>query len=236
MGIKAVIFDLFGTLLVPFDGKGWVETRIRMAARVNLDSELFDREWTGEMKRHRYGGTFPTIREEIRHICEKHGVSPSEEGLDEATRLRYEFTRASLVKRSDAVGTLKTLRELGLRIGMISDCSTEVPEMWHETPLYPLIDVPVFSCDTGFTKPDQRIYRHATEKLGVNPGRCVYVGDGFSNELTGARDFGMRPFLLLPPGEGHFESDSWEGSRWDGERITALSDIIEIVKRDYSVT
>ena len=235
MEAKAVVFDLFGTLLSPFDDKGWADTRIRMAACVELDPETFDREWTGYMKRLRYSGAFPSIREEIRHLCERNDGSPSEEGLDEATKLRHEFTRGSLVPRPGAKATLERLKEMGLLTGLISDCSTEVPEMWKEIPFHSLIDVIIFSCDTGFTKPDARIYRIAIEKLGVEPGQCLYVGDGFSDELTGARDFGMRPLLLLPPGEGPYNPDSWEGGRWKGERIGALGEIVEIIKQDHSV-
>ena len=41
-------------------------------------------------------------------------------------------------------------------------------------------------------KPDSCIYREAAKRLCVDPEECIFVGDGGSNELTGAREAGMK--------------------------------------------
>lgn len=48
-----------------------------------------------------------------------------------------------------------------LRVGVISMCSEEVPELWPDTDLHGLFDSTVFSCSVGLAKPDPRIYRCA---------------------------------------------------------------------------
>jgi putative hydrolase of the HAD superfamily len=90
--------------------------------------------------------------------------------------------------------------------------------------------VTVFSCEVGMKKPDPRIYNIATEQIGVPPEDCLYIGDGSSQELTGAREVGMYPVLISDPGEtadAHFierEDD------WDGPRIFYLQEVPNLIK------
>ena len=49
----------------------------------------------------------------------------------------------------------------------------------------------ILSYEAKLRKPDIRIYRKAADLLGVSPKECVFVGDGGSNELPGARAAGM---------------------------------------------
>jgi putative hydrolase of the HAD superfamily len=60
-----------------------------------------------------------------------------------------------------------------------------------------LFDVTVFSCDAGILKPDPRIYRLATDGLGLPPEQCLYVGDGGHRELRGAREAGLATALTV---------------------------------------
>ncbi|CAM3340555.1 hypothetical protein PALA111701_04145 [Paenibacillus lactis] len=43
-------------------------------------------------------------------------------------------------------------------------------------------------------KPQKEIYLMACERLGVTPETSIFVGDGGSDELRGARDAGLRPY------------------------------------------
>ncbi|HUW33708.1 MAG TPA: HAD-IA family hydrolase [Planctomycetota bacterium] len=198
-----------------------------MSAAIGLDYQTFFDAWTGQTNIRRHTGSFPSFREEIGWICQRNGLAPSEEGLTKAIQVRYDFTRMVLVPRPDAIGTLESLRCMGLRTGLISDCSREVPELWPQTPFHRLFDAVIFSCSVGMKKPDPAIFHLACKRLGVVPGECFYIGDGFSNELSGARRCGMRPFLLLPPDEKPPESPGWEGATWDGERLPSLSSVLD---------
>ena len=93
--------------------------------------------------------------------------------------------------RSTVLDTLAKLQSTGVKTGLISDCGSEVPDIWPGLALAPLMDATVFSCCVGVTKPDPSMYRLACERLGVDASRCLYVGDGGSRELTGARAMGM---------------------------------------------
>ncbi|MEV6843452.1 HAD family hydrolase [Actinoplanes sp. NPDC051411] len=88
------------------------------------------------------------------------------------------------------------MRADGFRIGLVSDCSSELCEAWPTTPYAPRIDVPVFSWREQCRKPDQRLYAAVAERLRVPAAECWYVGDGGSREHDGARRAGMRPVLV----------------------------------------
>ena len=53
------------------------------------------------------------------------------------------------------------------------------------------IDEMVLSYKVQMKKPDSCIYREAAKRLCVDPEECIFVGDGGSNELTGAREAGI---------------------------------------------
>ena len=133
-----------------------------------------------------------------------------------------------MVPRPDAAETLSRLKSEGYKIGLISDCSAEVPAIWPDTVLAPLFDVTVFSCEVGIKKPDSRIYRLTTTRLGVEPETCLYVGDGSSRELTGAAQVGMHP-VLLNLSEDNPDAHQIDREEWNGPMISSLSKVPALV-------
>ncbi len=63
----------------------------------------------------------------------------------------------------------------------------------------------------------------------MDPEECLYIGDGSSHELTGAKRVGMHPVLIQVPYEDEtaYKVDPEE---WKGTRIGALREILELVK------
>ncbi len=59
-----------------------------------------------------------------------------------------------------------------------------------------LFDVEVFSYEVGAVKPEPEIFELCLRRLGRRAADCVFVGDGGSNELTGARAVGLRTVFV----------------------------------------
>ena len=144
--------------------------------------------------------------------------------------MRCGYIRRSLTPRSDAVETLTQLKQRGYSLGLISDCSPEVPLLWQETPFVPLIDTVIFSCVVGLKKPDSRIYRLACQNLGLIPEDCLYVGDGASRELTGASRVGMHPVLIRAPYEDSHDSYRPDAEEWQGRRVSSLKQVMTFLE------
>jgi len=229
MRFEAVVFDLFGTLVPGFSEERFNSSLAAMAAALGVDAEEFIRQWSFETWEDRATGRLETIEANVRQICEALGAMPSEDQVKEGVRIRVAFAREILKPRGDAMSTLKEIKGAGREIGLISDCSAEVPTLWPETGLEPLIDVAIFSCVAGMKKPDPRIYHLACEGLGVSPQRCLYVGDGFSQELAGASQVGMTAVLIAPPGEEWADPSENERAAWRGPVVETLSEVAKMV-------
>jgi len=232
MGFQAVVFDLFGTLVPAFPASRFQQSLAEMARAVGVAYQDFRRLWSETSALARVTGQFDSIEANVRYECAELGASPTDDQIAEAVRIRYAFTREVLRPRPDAVATLQRITSAGLGLALVSDCSAEVPEIWPETPFASLIDVPVFSCAAGTKKPDPRMYHLACDGLGVAPETCLYVGDGFSRELTGAAAVGMQSVLIAPPGEVSPDSSENEGDTWGGPRIEALSKVLDFLHLD----
>ena len=162
------------------------------------------------------------------YICGRLGVEPDAGRLRAAVEKRFEYVRGALSPRPGTVETLSTLRNLHYRVGLISNCSEEVSAMWDSTPFAPLVDTAVLSYEVRLAKPDPRIYEMAVEGLGVAAEECLYVGDGTSNELSGASNAGMTAVLMRAP------YDQVDGAResWEGKRISDIREVLGLLNRE----
>jgi putative hydrolase of the HAD superfamily len=212
----AVIFDLWQTL-VPWPHDEAERFYRRMADAYGTPYESFRGVWHGT---HKQRATGP-IEDNLRSIAASLAVEPD---IDRVLEWRREWTRNALAPRPDAVPTLRELRERGHRLGLITVCSQDVPEVWDETPFAGLFHATVFSCSEGMSKPDPRIYEIACERLEVEARDCLFVGDGANDELPGAERVGMAAIQLRAPDEPLTP----EGETWTGPSIEHLSDVLEV--------
>ena len=222
---RAVVFDLWGTLVdeLTYPEANRLVYRQRVdetADLLGLDRDAFAGAWAAGAGE-RLVGAFST-EGALRHIGRELGVEPDACRLRAGVEVRFEYVRGALSPRPGTVETLSTLRDLGYGVGLISNCSEEVSAMWSSTPFASLMDTAVLSYDVRLAKPDPRIYEMAVEGLGVAAEECLYVGDGTSNELTGASRVGMTAVLMRAP---HDQADGARES-WTGGRISDVREVL----------
>jgi putative hydrolase of the HAD superfamily len=225
---RAVIFDLFGTLVDNFSRTSYDRVLKDMASVLKVHEDDFARAWRDSFPE-RVNGSHASHQESIEYVCRRLGVRCSKVQVERAAALRLDYTSRTMIARPDAVKTITTVRRSGYKTALISDCSHETPAVWGQTPFATLFDVTVFSCVAGMKKPDPRIYRLATESLGVKPEECLYVGDGSSRELSGARAVGMYPVMIRDPGETTDTHYIEREDDWDGPRISFLSEVLGLL-------
>ncbi len=88
-------------------------------------------------------------------------------------------------------------------------------------------DVSIFSASVGMKKPDLQIYNLACEQLGVEPNECLYIGDGDSNELSGASQLGMGAVMIRDPNE--IDPYRLVEVDWDGRKIENFIEIMDLI-------
>jgi len=228
MKYKAVIFDLFGTLIDNLSFQEHKSVLMQMASIVSAPPDEFSQMWL-DMFNERATGIFKNPETNIEYICQKLGVHVEDTRVKKAAQLRYEYSARSMVPRPYSLDVLSNLRLKGYKTGLITDCSTELTVIWENTPFASLFDVTVFSCIAGMKKPAPQIYQLATNQLGVKPQECLYIGDGSSRELSGAKQVGMNPVLIRAL-DGPADAYQIEAEEWDGPEISSLKEVMELVE------
>jgi putative hydrolase of the HAD superfamily len=170
-------------------------TAVRLAearARVRLDPELAARSTETPDVFARY----------VRHMLGELGIAWRDGGERLVAALRTANPPLGLwsVCLPEAPGALDALRGLGLRLAVVSNSDGTVARILETLDLARRVDVVVDSAVVGFEKPDPRIFRHAAERLGVEPREAVHVGDLYSVDVLGARAAGAAAILLDPAG------------------------------------
>lgn len=128
----------------------------------------------------------------------------------------------------DAPGVLAKLTAQGRALGLVSN-TFWAAEM-HDADLarFGLLEylpVRVYSCEAGFVKPDQRIFRRALDQLDVAPAEAVFVGDKLDVDIAGPQKLGMHAVLVASPYQIETNPDITPDARIDS--IDELPGLLE---------
>ena len=191
--MRAVLFDLFETLVSHFDPEWKPPVRTR-AERLGVDERLWEAHWP-RFERLWERGEIRGYEAALEAFCAAAGASPEASAVAGLRRDYRAITDVAFVPPPPAalVGLLSGLRARGLRLAIVTNANDLDTAPWATFALAPFFDAFVASHEVGLMKPDPRIYALACERLGVRPEDAVFVGDGGSDELRGAHEAGVRP-------------------------------------------
>ncbi len=190
--IRAVIFDMFETLVSLFDGRTYFSEHT--AAELGVAVDDFRGQWHTTEEARSIGTC--TVEEGFVSALKALNMYSSERVRDIEGK-RQEMLRDTFAALpEESLWLLRELKSHGIRTGLISNCYSDEREWIVNSPIYPLMDVAMLSYEQGVCKPDPEIYLRAAAALGVKPEECLYVGDGGSRELFAARDVGMHPIQV----------------------------------------
>lgn len=105
--------------------------------------------------------------------------------------------------------TLRELRGLGYRLGLISNWDATARDVLADNGLDEELDEIVISSEAGIEKPDPAIFRLALEKGGVTPSQSLYIGDNYYDDVVGSRKAGIHCLLINPYGDCGVEELSY---------------------------
>jgi len=198
---RPLLFDLFSTL---------VSTKKVEHEHDPLwfSQSEWERHLTTECYRRRAIGLVTDHAEIIREILESQGIELSKAAQADLLHKRLERFRDTLCDVEPTIlSTLRELKSRGHTLCLVSNADAIDIAHWKESPLAPLFDEAVFSCDCGHAKPAPEIYLHAATLLGVPPEECTFFGDNGQDELLGAKRLGMQTVQLR-----HFVSRDTAGA------------------------
>lgn len=187
--IKAVYFDLFFTLIVPVYNETNNEFDI-----LNLSVDEWEQYAESDiLYRERALGLVKTEAEIIDKIIALMPFEVNDTTKEQVLHAREERMKNALkMVSTEILDVLEKLKSMNIKLGLISNADFIDCKYWSQSSLFPYFNDAVFSCNVGLLKPDVKIYKLAMQRLNVLPEQCLFVGDGGSNELFGAKAAGMK--------------------------------------------
>ena len=251
--ITAVTFDLWQTLLVDNRQLGLTRSSARLEGvrRILGDvGECFDLEHITEAYWECYrkcaaireGLLDVSFPEQIDIFVEniKPGLGRSLEPavLEEITRVYADsFLDYPPPAHEDAVSVLRSVHDMGLRIGLISNTGmtpgTTFRTYLSNTGMLDFFDTLTFSDEVKMAKPAREIFLLTLRTLDAAPGQTVHVGDSIRNDIAGAKDCGLKTVWITGFSEREDPSDP---ATEPDETVDGLGAVVAAIERLSSVS
>jgi putative hydrolase of the HAD superfamily len=157
------------------------------------------------------------------------GVDLPRERIHDLAVLEHRAFISPLVMPVENLEVLARLRELGLKLGLVSNAHF-LPDLMHgdikRLGIAQYLDDAVFSSEIRVRKPHPAIFQKVLAELHVDPSEAVFVGDRVKDDIGGAQSLGMRGVLTR-----QFRQEEFEGTGISPAGvIDRLSDLIPRVE------
>ena len=191
--IRAVTFDVGGTLIRPWPSVGHVyaEVAARHGAKNLLPdkiNEQFRAAWRAKTN-------FNHTREDWAALVESSfsGLTNRPPTAAFFPELYERFAEPDAWRVfDDVLPTLNALAAMGIRLAAISNWDERLRPLLQRLNLSDYFEIIVVSCEVGFAKPASVVFEVAVKKLGLPPGSILHVGDNLAADVEGARTAGLR--------------------------------------------
>ncbi len=193
--IEVIFFDLFFTLVVPHYKKNEEDNEY-------YDLNLTREEWEKiaedeELYFKRASGKLHNPADIINEILRKNDIFNDDFIVKMVLDKRIKRFKTCLEQvDKNIINTLEYLSRKGKRMCLISNADVIDKVGWESSPLSRFFENTIFSCDVSVLKPNKEIYQIALNKMKVKAGKSVFIGDGGSSELKGAREAGINTILV----------------------------------------
>jgi putative hydrolase of the HAD superfamily len=245
MGIRAVFFDMGGTLET-----FWYTPEVRLratpllrrrlsAAGIDLplsDQELYEVISAGWERYHKRSiatmEELPPERVWREFIFRDFSIDPQKlASVAEDLMVDLELNYFQRQMRPEVPEVLEQIRKMGYKMGLISNvCSQgQVVQSLRSYGLLEYFDPLVLSSRYGRRKPDPAIFHYAARLANVPTSECLYIGDRIARDIVGARRAGFKYAVQIVNEFDHGEQD--EGATPDARihKMTGLLDFIQAV-------
>ncbi len=224
MGIKAVFFDMGGTL-----EKVWHSPELRLQAIPGMktlllsigidpgldDGQFLDLVTTNYGRYHQWAietmNELPAERVWSEFILAGHCFDMNRLTMAAEELMFYLESRFFQREfRPEVPAALEGLRAMGLKIGLISNvcCRNLVPVNLEQYGIRNYFDPIVLSGEYGRRKPDPAIFHYAARLANVPTGECIYVGDRIARDIDGACRAGFNAAIQIINDFDHGELDN----------------------------
>lgn len=197
-GIRAVTFDVGGTLIEPWPSVGHVYAATAAAGGFgSLDPQTLNRRFNDAWRQRSPGFAF-TKAAWARLVAETLldlGPAAHSPELFEAIWTAFQQPKAWRVF-DDVLPCLRALKAGGIRCAVISNWDERLTPTLRNLGLAPEFEFVLASGEFGHAKPAPEIFAAAQCGFGLPPGEILHVGDGRREDRDGAQAAGFRGVWL----------------------------------------
>lgn len=192
--VRALFFDVGGTLLHPFPSVGAVYASVAnrhgIATTADAMERAFRQSWTALGR-----SDLTTSRKEWWREVVFASLGQENEACFE--ELYSAFARPEVWRVfPDVEATLQVAQARGLHIGVISNWDERLRPLLSALGLARYFKTMTISCEVGVEKPDVKIFLAALRAAGVTANETVHIGDSYDHDVRGAEAVGMAAILL----------------------------------------
>ncbi len=205
--IKAITFDVGGTLLEPWPSVGHVYAEV--AARHGLKTfsadqlnARFKQAWRVQKN---FGYSRNDWAEMVNEVFGPDSKPPSKTFFAE---LYDRFAQPDAWHLfDDVLPTLDALASREIKLAVISNWDERLRGLLRALKLDRYFKAFAISCEVGFPKPSPVIFEHAASRLGLSPISILHVGDNMELDIEGAKAAGLHALQIhrqpgTPAGDG----------------------------------
>ena len=198
--IRAVTFDVGGTLMAPWPSVGHVYARVATAhIGFSADPARITRQFVSAW---RSRGEFDYSREGwfelVRHSF--HGIATVSETLFTALYDSFSTHDAWRVY-DDVLPCFEALQKKGVRLAVISNWDTRLKPTLKSVGLHDYFEVITVSGEHGHNKPAREIFDATAAALALPASEILHIGDSHREDFLGARNAGFHAVHLDRDGE-----------------------------------
>lgn len=247
-GITAVTFDLWQTLLVDNRELGLTRSNARLEGVRQILADCGE-EYDTEHISNAYWECFrqcAAIREDLRDVsfAEQIGffvenISPGlqdrlrKNAFSEITRVYADsFLDYPPPAHDHALEVLRGVRDMGLRIGMISNTGMTPGSTFRtylaNTGMLDYFDILTFSDEVKMAKPAREIFLLTMRALEASPEQAVHVGDSVRNDVAGAKLCGLKTVWITGFSE---RDDPLDPDTEPDAIVEGLADVVPAIRR-----
>ncbi len=187
--VKAIIFDLWGTLV-----EQGVRSPVKQVRDI-LRIELPFSEYVVRLEHAMMTRPFDGLREAFLEVCREFAIEPREEELEQLVGMWNKSWM--LAEPYEGVeNVLKKLRENYLLILVSNTDCFSAQKVLEKFKLRELFDKIFLSCEIGLIKTDRQFFTGTLSQCGLQIDDCVMVGDSLQSDIMPAKRLGMRAVLI----------------------------------------
>lgn len=189
--IRAVTFDVGGTLIEPWPSVGHVYAEVAARHGLRPDPEQLNRRfaaaWSAKGNFDYSRAAWAALVAEA--FLDESGTSREVPFFDE---LYDRFSQAQVWRiYDDVLPALEGLSRCGFKLGVISNWDERLRPLLRSLDLDRFFAAMIISNEIGWHKPSAQIFQEAVRQLAIPVSSILHVGDSAADDLQGARAAGF---------------------------------------------